>query len=315
MTAAARKLHVSQPALTVSMQQLERSLQTTLLQRDKKGVKLTSSGEELLHYADEIFALLQEAQQRVQGLEQEDIGHFILGCPDVLGSYFLPNWMASFLQEAPQIVLSLWNGSSPQVYQAVLSREIHFGLIVNALPHPDLVLVPLFRDATDIFVSTQRRNFSEVNTLQSHTSQQDSSIDNTSPIEPREYSLEEAHTMLKEGPLVFVKDLPQSQEFLKTLARQNLLSNKQLTCGTYELVRSLLLSGLGVGIIPRRVAANGHYNHLQRLHPDLHCISDTIFLVYRSDLHRTRAAQRLRSALVEHGKQLDQAEPYSPHAY
>ena len=64
--------------------------------------------------------------------------------------------------------------------------------------------------------------------------------------------------------------------------------------------------GLGVGLLPRRVAAHGQPG-LVRLHPDLPCIPDRVFLLYRHDLHRTRAAMTLKDALVAHGRALPPA--------
>ena len=52
MTAAAKTLHVSQPTLTVAMQNLEEQLKTQLFVRERSGVRLTATGDELLKHAD-----------------------------------------------------------------------------------------------------------------------------------------------------------------------------------------------------------------------------------------------------------------------
>ena len=141
MTAASRELRVSQPTLTVAIQKLEAQLETSLFHRDRRGVRLTSTGRALLDHAREVFSLLEQAEERVRGLEEEDVGQFVIGCPEVLGAYFLPEFMADFLEQYPRITLSLWNGPSLEVHQAVIRREVQFGLVVNPLPHPDLVLI------------------------------------------------------------------------------------------------------------------------------------------------------------------------------
>src|SRR5262249_7435009 len=81
-----------------------------------------------------------------------------------------------------------------------------------------------------------------------------------------------------------------------------------LSCGDLELVKSMALEGVGVALLPRRVAAYGQKGKLVRLHPELPFIPDIISLVYHSDLHRTRAALRLKDALVAHGRALEAAD-------
>ena len=62
----------------------------------------------------------------------KSLRRFTIGCHGSLGAYFLPPFMNDFMRDAPRIELSLWNGRSSAVWEAVLERDIHFGLIVNA---------------------------------------------------------------------------------------------------------------------------------------------------------------------------------------
>jgi DNA-binding transcriptional LysR family regulator len=282
ITAAARELRLSQPSLSVALQKLESELDTTLFLRDRRGVTLTATGAELLEYAERIFALVEEAEARIHGLEDDDLGHFVLGCPGALGAYLLPDFMRRFLEEAPRIELSLWNAASPAVLRAVLAREVHFGLVVNPLRHPDLVLLELFDDATDVMVATDEGG-------------------------PAARTFDEACARLRRGPLIYVEALPQSQALVKELDQRELLPRRRLVCGDLEMVKGLVLGRAGVAIIPRRVAAYGHPGALERLHPELPFLPDRIYLVHRADLHRTKAALRLREALTRHGRGFDEA--------
>ena len=106
--------------------------------------------------------------------------------------------------------------------------------------------------------------------------------------------------MLGSAPLLHAQDVP--------AAANSLVPTRLLSCGDLELVKSLALEGIGVALLPRRVAAYGQEGKLVRLHPALPHFPDIICLVYRADLHRTRAAVRLKDALVAHGKKLDADE-------
>ncbi len=279
MTAAARVLRVSQPTITVAVKNLEEELKTTLLLRNRSGVTLTKTGEELVRHAHDVFDLLDRAEKAIHGLETEEAGRFVIGCHESLGAYFLPDFMLRILEDAPRIEVTLWNGTSAAVEEAVVGRQVDFGLVVNARPHQELVIVDLFKDAVDVFVAAHL-------------------LANASPKE-----------LLRDRPLVFAGRVEQCRSIIEQLASAGLLPSRLLSCGDLELTKSLALAGVGVALLPRRVAAYGQRGKLVRLDPDLPFFPDKISLIFRGDSHKTRAAARLKEALVAHGKRLDVEDP------
>ena len=280
LTAAAKALGVSQPTLSVAMQNLEARLSTTLLVRDRNGVRLTATGDELLRYATRVFALLDEAEERVRGLEQGDVGTFVLGCHESLGSYFLPAFMTELLKTHPGIELLLSNETSATVRDKVIAREIHFGIVVNPSSHPDLVMIDLFEDAIDVLLAKGDR------------------------AQVCAASLEDARRVYAEGPVIYAGRVTECQTLVDELGVEGFVTARKLVCGDHEQVKSLALAGLGVAVLPRRVAAYGHEGKLVRLHPTLPILRDSIQLLYRGDMHKTRAATRLKDALVGYGRTL-----------
>lgn len=293
ITTAARMLGMRQPTLTVAMHRLEAEIGTTLFLRDRSGVTLTDTGKAFLQYVSEALSLLDVGKQYVQGLETDDVGSFILGVPPALGSYFLPSFFPDFLRQAPGIEVSLWTGTGQAVYQAVLTRDAHFGLVVNPTPHPELVLTQLFHDATDFFVAASSEDMAP-------------SV-NTSDTASRSIHWEHWNTVcaqLRTGPLVYVSYMSQAHVLRERLGAEQLLPAQQLRCGELEVVKSLALAGVGIAILPRRVAASDPLKRLHRLHPDLPFIHDAVYLIHRADLHHTQAVVRLKDALVAHGQRL-----------
>lgn len=281
MTAAARSLGLSQPTLSVAVRQLEVELSSTLLQRHRGGVTLTAAGAELLRHCDELFALLDRATAAIAGLERELVGSYVLGCHESLGAYFLPRLLPGLLRDAPKIALSLHNASSAAVLAAVVEREVHLGLVVNPHPHPDLVLVRLFRDAVDLFVR-----------------------DDAEGAGPGAGDLEAALARLRAGPLILAGRVQQCGELIGQLAELGAVPQRLLSCGDFELVKSLALAGVGVAILPRRIAAYNAEGRLRRLHAALPSIPDEIVLVYRGDLPKTRAVTFLREAITRCAQQM-----------
>lgn len=275
MTAAARDLGLTQPSLSSSMRKLEEDLGATLFLRHRGGVTLTEAGAELLRHADEIFAALERASLAVHGLERELIGSFVVGCNESLGAYFLPSLLPDLLRGAPKLEVSLRNANSGTILAEVIDRQIHFGLVVNPTPHPDLVMVPIFRDAVDFFVPSG----SEVTTL------------------------EQAHARIRESPLIVAGRVPQCGLLISALAEQAVAPKRVLSCGDFELVASLALAGIGVGVLPRRIAGHNRTS-LRRLHAGLPNYVDGIYLIYRADLPKTRAASFLKDTVVRCAREL-----------
>ncbi len=150
LTAAARKLGVAQPTLSSAVKKLEDHLGSTLLLRNARGVTVTPTGAALAAAAWEVFSVLDDAEQRIRGLERDDVGDFAIGCHESLGAYFLPTFMRNFLERAAGIEIRVWNGTSVEVREAVLRREVHFGLVVEPTPHDELVMVDAFPDAVAV---------------------------------------------------------------------------------------------------------------------------------------------------------------------
>ena len=215
MTAAARALGVSQPRLSQAVRSLEEQFGTTLLLRHRGGVSPTQTGSELLRHIDEVFAVLDRATARIAGLEDDLVGRFVLGCHESLGAYFLPLFMPGLLRDAPSITVTLRNESSAHIRQAVIDREVHFGLIVNPEPHPDLVMTRLFHDAVDFFVCARDPVVSNqldpgvVGSPEFYADDRCATLD-----------IATAHDRLRRGPLIFAGRVEQCAELLGLLAEQ-----------------------------------------------------------------------------------------------
>lgn len=278
LTAAAKQLGVAQSTLTAAVKRLEEHLDSTLLLRNSRGVTVTPTGRALASSACEILGMVDEMEERIRGLECGDAGEFVIGCHESLGAYFLPVFMREFLAASPGIEIRVWNGTSAGVREAVIDRRVHFGLIVNPLPHDELVMVEAFRDAVALVARADGL---------------------ASPA-----SREEIESRLRAVPLVYAGRVDQCQQIVDTLRGMDLLPERLLTTGDLELAKTLVLAGIGVGILPRRVANYGHEGELVVMHPELPQIPDRILLCFRADAHRTAAWRRTKQALLDHAKRI-----------
>jgi DNA-binding transcriptional LysR family regulator len=273
MTEAARRLRVSQPTLSVAVRDLEERLGTTLFLRGPKGVVATAAGQTLARTAEAVFAALRQGDEAVHEIESEPAGRYSVGCYHSFGSIFLPPMMRSLRRRAPRIELTLWEGTGPEVLTAVVDRTVHFGVDagLGPRPHPELVIVPLFRDFMGVVVASK-------------------------------------HASVR-GPLFHVPRIPSSQRVVAALQASGRCEGGVVACGDLELVKSLVLHGVGVGALPWRVAMHGTPKGALRLvDPSLPHEVEVAAMFHRADLHRTRAANLVREEIVKRGRELDAVE-------
>lgn len=278
LTAASRELRVSQPSLSVAIRKLEEDLGTTLLVRGRRGVALTVSGEALLRHARHALRAIEEARREIHGLESEPRGRFVIGAHESLAAYFLPRFMASFLRAHDGIEIALWNGNSREVERAVVEREVDIGLVVNPGEHPDTVVQTLFRDRVELIAAASM---------------------------VRGVRKRDLGALVASQPLVYVPVLRQVQYILGAFAQDGVVPRQHLSCSSMELVKSLVLDGVGIGILPYRVATHGvAKGRLLAVSRDLPSFDDTISLVRRYDMHQTAAARLLLDSLRDHGRSM-----------
>ncbi|MEO8700306.1 MAG: LysR family transcriptional regulator [Kofleriaceae bacterium] len=267
MTSAAKHLRVSQPTLSVAVRDLEARLGASLFLRGVKGVKPTASGEILLGAIADVFALLRRTDERIRGLESTDVGRFVVGCYHSFGAYFMPKVMKTMAMRFPRIELALWEGTADAVRDAAVDHALHFGVAVAPRSHPDLVIVPMFRDVMCVVA---------------------------------------ARAIKAPTTLFHVPRIPSSEQVVAALRTRDRLPARVVGCGDLELVKSLVLDGAGAGVLPWRVATyNTPRGAVRLLDRKLPFAVDTAHLYYRADLHRTQAALRVRDALAARGRELD----------
>ncbi|MCI0474819.1 MAG: LysR family transcriptional regulator, partial [Anaerolineales bacterium] len=100
-SAAARKLHLSQPAISFQIQGLEQRLNVQLFQRNGKRISLTEAGHDLLPLARELVNLssrIEETMCAQQGIVK---GQLVIGCSTSPGKYILPHLIGAFRKKYP----------------------------------------------------------------------------------------------------------------------------------------------------------------------------------------------------------------------
>ncbi|WP_029231635.1 LysR family transcriptional regulator [Butyrivibrio sp. VCB2006] len=129
ITLAAKELSISQPAVTQSIHQLERSLECTLFQRTSRGMKLTSEGDLLYRYVERGYEQIDLGIQRLRQIQHLGAGEVRIGASDMTLRFFLLPFLEKFHELYPGIKVTVTNGPTPETLQYLDDDKIDFGVI------------------------------------------------------------------------------------------------------------------------------------------------------------------------------------------
>lgn len=130
---AAQALDISQPAVSIQVQELEKSLDVKLFDRRARGVQLTDVGELAYDYAHRIFSLSAELMDALGDVQTLRTGHLTLGASSTPGEYILPIAVGRFLQQYPGVGVELNISNTRSIVRQILERELDLGMIGSGL--------------------------------------------------------------------------------------------------------------------------------------------------------------------------------------
>lgn len=126
---AARKLGVSQPAVTLQVQNLEATVGSKLLDRRYKKVELTEAGEIFLPFAYQFKKSYSQMNADIEGLSGEICGSLRLALSTTPGDYIVPSLLGEFLKIYPRVNVSISVRSSSTVAMLIENREAELGMV------------------------------------------------------------------------------------------------------------------------------------------------------------------------------------------
>lgn len=151
VTRASEILGMTQPALSYSIKRLERELGGDLLIRLKNGIELTKLGEEFLLRSRQLVFNWQEAQNLVHPDEEGFVGKYTFAIHPSVALYSLDKFIPALAKKFPKVHIDFIHGWSREMTEKVISWEADFGIVVNPIKHPDLVIKRLCTDVVTIF--------------------------------------------------------------------------------------------------------------------------------------------------------------------
>jgi DNA-binding transcriptional LysR family regulator len=292
LTRAAGLLALSQPAVTRELRAFERDLGTVLVDRLPRGIRLTEAGRVLLEQARKIACLERDTLEALEELDTLARGRLELAASNTIGNYVLPRVIAAYHRAYPRVTINLRIVNSSTVLDLLSEERIAAGFIES--PHPkngDFDVEILTRDELVPLVASKH---------------------------PLAASL--WHSLRDVLGQIFLMREEGSGVGEAIRARFDHLRFRPvdtLTLGTTEAIKDVLLSGIGVSVLPR-VAVSTELAAGRLIVLPIPKLVITRNLVCLRRRHRRPSAAlsafllKLRETIDDRGEEAAEASPSAP---
>lgn len=139
-TKAAETLHMTQPAVTFQVRQLEEYFGTRLFDRTHNRISLTTAGEVVYRYADRIFEQYTEMENAVRDLTGEVSGMLTIGASTTIAEYMLPALLGDFKRKYPEVNIQLKVSNTEGIVSMVESNNIDLGVVEGPVSNKNLAV-------------------------------------------------------------------------------------------------------------------------------------------------------------------------------
>ena len=131
---AAESLYISQPAVSLQVQNLEKQLNVPIFDRGNRKASFTEEGEVLLRYGTRILSLCDESCRAIEDLRCLNGGTLVIGASQTTGTYLMPRLIGLFRQKYPQIAVQLQVHSTRRISWSVANGQVNLAIIGGKVP-------------------------------------------------------------------------------------------------------------------------------------------------------------------------------------
>ena len=150
---AANELHITQPAITRHIKQIEEHFKQKLFERQGNSIALTKAGKRLLKHCKIIFSQYDELHFDMNSLLERTTGSLNISASTTIAQYVLPGTLAKFHKSFPEVKVSMNSQNTVRVEKAVLNKTIELGFIEGSSKNRELAYHPFMADEIVLVVS------------------------------------------------------------------------------------------------------------------------------------------------------------------
>ncbi|MDH0745631.1 LysR family transcriptional regulator [Pseudomonas sp. GD03842] len=269
-SAAAERLGLTQPAVSLHIRQLEARLNLRLIERVGKRIKPTSAGDTLLDHAGRIDAVVEEALLELAHHAAGIAGQVAIGTGATTCIHLLPPMLQNLRHHFPDLDVRVSTGNTDAILRAVEENRLDLALVTLPAAGRSLSISPLLADEFVAIFSAEAPGIHP-------------------PLTP---------TSLERLPLVVFEAGSSTRLLIDEWYLQAGLRVKPIMeLGSVEAIKEMVAAGLGYSIVPRMSVAAEHHRRGLRVETLTPPLSRTLALVLRQDKPVNKALRQVLEAL------------------
>ncbi|GFM81859.1 LysR family transcriptional regulator [Pseudomonas cichorii] len=269
-SAAAERLNLTQPAVSLQVRQLEEHLNLRLIERVGKRIKPTSAGSTLLEHASRIDAVVEEAMLELSSHAHGIAGQIAIGTGATACIHLLPPMLQNLRRSFPDLDVRVSTGNTDGILKAVEENRLDLALVTLPASGRSLEVTPLLEDEFVAIFASQQDPLPEAFTPQA----------------------------LSDYPLVVFEAGSSTRLLINEWYLQAGIRIKPvMELGSIEAIKEMVAAGLGYSIVPRMSVAATHHRRGLQVHSLTPGLSRTLGIVLRQDKPVSKALRKVLDAL------------------
>ncbi len=225
ISTGAQRLHISQPAVSKQIGELESALGVQLFDRLPRGVRLTDAGLVLADYARRMTLVEADAERAIEELRGLKRGRLTVGASTTVGAYLLPQALVRFHQKYPGIELMLEIANTQVIQASLLDGSLEIGFTEGVI-ETDALEATVFQEDELVAIAPTGHN-----------------ILSKGGITAREFCRE---------PLIAREKGSGTREVVEAaLRRKKIVVQPVMSLGSTEAIKRAVIAGAGVAIVSR----------------------------------------------------------------
>lgn len=265
LTAAAKELYVSQPALSQSIKQLESKLGGRLFVRTPKGMELTPEGYMAFEYVERAMSMIDLAENHFAEMKRLMSGSIRIGASDTLCRHFLLKHIKLFHQKYPEVNIQVTNRTSHETAALLRAGKVDIGFVNMPINENDFDVSECMI-LQDCFVAAPQYD------------------------DPCKLSI---HDII-EHPLIMIESASNTRQFLdRFMLSQGIRLKPDIELGSFDLVIEFVKAGLGIACLTKEfIGEELESKQLIEINVDFAIPPRSIGIINQKNIPLTFAAQR-----------------------
>lgn len=260
--AAAKVLHLTQPAASMALAELEKQLGSPLFDRDKGRLFLNQKGKDLLPLAQEILERMRELEQRAGDAQDTLRGNFRVGASNTVGNYLVGDLLGNFVNRHEAVTVHLQVANSDEIVKGIMEHSLDVACIEGEVINQDIEALAWRDDQLQICARPDHP-------LALKTALQESDFENQRWILREQGS---ATRLLCERELA---RLPQGHIVMEL--------------GQVEAIKQAVIAGLGIAFLPKVAVTYAiESGRLKRLETPFLNLNRKLSIIYHKQRYRGR---------------------------